>query len=63
VFRASLTGRRRPMTVPVLLRMAVRYPLMTARVSALIHYHGVKLWLRRVPKVRRPRHTPQRGVG
>jgi uncharacterized protein len=62
VFRASLTGRRRPMTVPVLLRMALRYPLMTARVSALIHYQGVKLWLRRVPKVRRPRHTPQRGV-
>jgi uncharacterized protein len=63
VFRASLTGRRRPLTVPVLLRMALRYPFMTARVSALIHYHGVKLWLRRVPKVRRPRHTPQGGVG
>jgi DUF1365 family protein len=63
VFQASLTGRRRPLTAGTLLRMAGRYPLMTGRVSALIRYHGVKLWLRRVPRVSRPAHTPQRWVG
>ena len=63
VFQASLTGRRRPLTPRTLVRMAGRYPFMTARVSALIRYHGVKLWLRGVPRVRRPAHTPQRWVG
>ena len=63
VFQASLTARRRPLSTAPLLRMAMRYPLMTARVSALIHYHGVKLWLRGVPRVRRPDHAPQGGVG
>jgi len=63
VFQASLTGRRRPLTPGMLTRMAGRYPFMTARVSTLIRYHGVKLWLRRVPRARRPAHTPQRWVG
>jgi hypothetical protein len=63
VFQASLTGRRRDLTTASLLRMAARYPLMTARVSTLIRYHGVRLWLRRVPRVPRPAHTPQRWLG
>ena len=63
VFQASLTGRRRPLTPGMLMLMAGRYPFMTARVSALIRYHGVKLWARGVPRVRRPAHTPQRWVG
>jgi DUF1365 family protein len=63
VFQASLTGRRRPLTTAGLTRMAVRYPLMTARVSALIRWHGVRLWLRRVPRVPRPRHPQKGGAG
>jgi DUF1365 family protein len=63
VFQASLTARRRPMTAASLAAMAVRHPLMTARVSALIRYQGVKLWLRRVPRVTRPRRSPQERVG
>jgi DUF1365 family protein len=59
VFQASLTGRRSPLTARGLLRLAARYPFMTARVTALIHYNGVKLWLRRVPRVRRPVRAPQ----
>jgi DUF1365 family protein len=62
VFQASLTGRRMPFTTASLVRMSMRYPLMTARVSLLIRWHGVRLWLRRVPVVRRRRHTPQGGV-
>ena len=42
---------------------AVRHPLMTLRVTALIHLQGVKLWARGVRRVRRPRHDPQEGVG
>jgi len=63
VFQASLTGRRRPLTPRMLMRVAGRHPFMTARVSALIRYHGVKLWARGVPRVPRPTHTPQRWVG
>ena len=63
VFQASLTARRRALSTPQLLLMAVRYPLMTARVTVLIHYNGVKLWLRGVPRVRRPDRTPQGDVG
>jgi DUF1365 family protein len=62
VFQASLTGRRRPLTNAGLARMALRYPLMTARVSALIRWHGVRLWLRRVPRVPRPRHPQKDGA-
>jgi DUF1365 family protein len=63
LFRASLTGSRLPMTPANLVRMAARFPLMTLRVTALIHLHGVALYLRGVPRVRRPRHPSQEGVG
>jgi DUF1365 family protein len=63
VFGASLTGRRLPLTNRSLARMLVRYPLMTARVTALIHLQGVRLHLRGVAHVPRPAHTRQQGVG
>jgi uncharacterized protein len=63
VFQASLTGRRRPMTAGNLLAMAIRYPLMTLRATALIRYQGIRLWLRGVPRVHRPRRSPQERVG
>ncbi|MGZ4431244.1 MAG: DUF1365 family protein, partial [Gaiellales bacterium] len=63
VFQASLTGRRVPLTNRSLARAAARHPLMTLRVTGLIHLQGVRLFLRRVPRVRRPPHTPQEGVG
>ena len=40
LFRASLTGSRLAMTPANLVRMAARFPLMTLRVTALIHLHG-----------------------
>ncbi len=63
VFRSSLTGRRMPMTTANLSRTMLRLPLMPARVTALIHLHGVGLWLRGLRPVRRPAHPPQEGVG
>jgi DUF1365 family protein len=63
VFAASLTGRRRPLTNTAVARMLVRHPLMTARVTSLIHAQGVKLALRGVARVPRPPHPPQEHVG
>ncbi len=59
---ATVVGSRRPATPASLARMLVRRPLMTYRTSALIRRHGITLWLRRLPVIRRPRHTPQEGV-
>jgi uncharacterized protein len=63
VFGASLTGRRLPLTNRSLARMLVRYPLMTARVTALIHLQGLRLHLRGVAHVRHRRARSQEGVG
>ena len=59
---ATVTGTRQPATPAALVRMLVRRPLMTHRTSALIRRHGITLWLRRLPVIRRPQHTPQEGV-
>lgn len=57
-FAASLTGRRRPVTVPALLGLLLRYPWAPLRVSALIRWQGLRLWLRRLPVVPRPKGDP-----
>ncbi|WP_424186058.1 DUF1365 domain-containing protein [Actinokineospora sp. G85] len=61
-FTATLSGDRTAATPTEVVRMVLRRPLMPHRVTALIRRHGIALWLRRVPVVRRPRHVPQRGV-
>ncbi|CAN5343580.1 DUF1365 domain-containing protein [soil metagenome] len=61
-FTATLQGTRRPVRLGTVVRAALRQPLMPLRVSALIRYQGIKLWLRRVPVVRRTAHIPQEGV-
>jgi uncharacterized protein len=63
VFGASLTGQRLELTPAALRQMLLRHPLMTARVTALIHLQGMKLRLRGLRRVPRPRHLPQDGVG
>ena len=42
----SLTGKRIPLTAGALLRCFLRYPLVTVKVIALIHYQALKLWLK-----------------
>jgi uncharacterized protein len=59
---ATVIGTRRPATPAALARMLARRPLMTYRTSALIRRHGITLWLRRLPVIRRPKHVPQEGV-
>jgi hypothetical protein len=63
VFAASLVGRRRALTNAAVGRMLLRHPLMTARVTSLIHMQGIKLALRGVARVPRPPHAPQEHVG
>jgi len=45
---ASLDLVRRPLTDRNLLRMLLRYPLVTHRTILLIHWHALRLWLRGV---------------
>lgn len=52
-FVAGLRGRRRPATAAVFAAMVLRRPLLPQRIIGLIHRHGIALWLRKIPVVRR----------
>jgi DUF1365 family protein len=62
VLAASVTGERRPYTPRHLLRCALRYPWVTAQVTALIHWQGIRLAARRLPIFPRPAHYAQEGA-
>lgn len=58
-----LTGLRRPLTDWNLFRLSVRYPLVTLRVIALIHWQAFRLWSKRLPWFRKTsRQEDQRDV-
>jgi len=59
---ATVNGRRHPYTTWRLLGCAVRYPWVTAQVTALIRWQAIKLLARRQPIIRKPVHQPQEGV-
>lgn len=44
-----LTGRARPLRDRTLLWFTVKYPLLTLRVIAAIHWHAFRLWMKHVP--------------
>ena len=46
VLQASVIARRRPLTDLALLRMLVRYPLVTLKTIGMIHWHAFRLWRR-----------------
>lgn len=62
VLAATLVGTRRQATPGAFAAMLLRRPFVTHRTSALIRRHGIALWLRRLPVVRRPVHREQEGI-
>ena len=66
VFTGAVHGTLRPATRSAVVRAWLRDPFASQRVTALIRWHGVRLWLRRLPVVPRtssgrPRPT-QKGM-
>ena len=53
-FTAVVRGTARPATGRTVAAAALRFPMMSLRVSALIRLQGGKLWLRGLPVVPRP---------
>ncbi|WP_443063044.1 DUF1365 domain-containing protein [Streptomyces sp. NBC_00483] len=61
-FTATVRGLRRAATPLGIARTVLRHPLSTRAVSAAIRWHGVRLLLRGLRIVPRPRHQPQKGM-
>jgi DUF1365 family protein len=55
MFSGYVTGDLQPATRGRVWRAFLRDPMASQRVSGLIRWHGIRLWLRRLPVV--PRHT------
>ena len=49
LFDASLSLKRREISSSALNRVLINYPLMTARVTALIYWQALRLHLKKVP--------------
>jgi hypothetical protein len=48
-----MSGRRVPLTSARLLWFAIKYPLLTLKVIGAIHWEALRLWLARVPFIRK----------
>ena len=46
---STVVGARRELTGARLAGWTLTYPLLTLRVIALIHWHALRLWLKRLP--------------
>ncbi len=58
-----LTGPRRDLTSARLAWYTLKYPLLTLRVISLIHWHALRLWLKRLPWfAKSARAEDQRGL-
>lgn len=51
---ATWSGERRPLTDRRLFALAMRVPFLGLKIITLIHWHGLRLWLSRVPFHRKP---------
>lgn len=61
-FTATLRGTARRATLGHVLAASLSRPFMPQRVSALIRWQGIRLWLRRLPVVPRSEHHSQEDV-
>jgi uncharacterized protein len=48
-FISTLTGERRPLTDARLLGYFLRFPLITLQIIGLIHWHALRLWVKKLP--------------
>lgn len=62
VFSAAFVGQPRQANRLNVFRAALRTPLVTYQIWALIRMHGVVLWLRRLPVIKREPHVSPEGV-
>ena len=62
VFSATVHGELEPATTSSSLKAVARNPFPSQRVSALIRWHGIRLWLRRLPVIPRRTHQAPRGM-
>ena len=60
VFRATLALQREPITPRSLAGTLFRFPWMTLKVIAAIHWQALRLWLKRTPVHDHPAQEPQR---
>ena len=58
VFDATLRLERREITGPRLAWALARFPLLTVRVVAWIHWEALKLWLKKTPFHPHPERKP-----
>ena len=62
VFTAAVHGDFEPATRRRVVGAVLRDPVPSQRVSALIRWHGVRLWLRRLPVIPRRPHPATKGM-
>ena len=58
VLISTLTGKRAELTNKNLWWFTLKYPLVTLKVIYLIHWHALRLWLKRVPFHRKSANAP-----
>ena len=62
-FISTLVGKRKAITGGRLTAYAFRFPFITLRIIALIHWQALKLWLKKLPYHKKSAHQDlQRGV-
>jgi DUF1365 family protein len=59
LFDATLVLERRPITSAALAGVLLRFPLMTGKIIAAIHWQALRLWLKRTPVYDHPAKRAQ----
>lgn len=56
-FISTLTGVQKPLTSLNLLLYGLRFPFITLRIITLIHWHALRLWLKKLPYHKKSAHA------